>query len=66
MKPVACSEGVTVYCPENSKFSFFNSPYPAHRACSAVDVYCESLFGGVAPSPVYGEVVGIRKVSCPE
>ena len=66
MKPVACSEGVTVYCPENSKFSFFNSPYPAHTMCSAVDIYSGSVFGGAAPSPVHGKVVEIRKVKCPE
>ncbi|MGB9854865.1 MAG: hypothetical protein ACPLRY_08720, partial [Candidatus Bathyarchaeales archaeon] len=66
MKPVAYSEGVTVYCPENSKFSFFNSPYPAHTAYSAVDIYSVNAFGGAAPSPVNGKVVGIRKVNCPE
>ncbi len=66
MKPVAYSEGITFYCPENSKFSFFNSPYPAHTACTAVDVYSANFFGSVAPSPVHGKVVGIRKVKCPE
>lgn len=66
IKPVAYSEGITVYCPKNSKFSFFNSPYPAHAACSAVDIYSESAFGSAAPSPVSGKVVGIRKVKCPE
>jgi hypothetical protein len=66
MKPVAYSEGVTVYCPKDGKFSFFNSPYPAHTACSAVDIYSGRAFGGAAPSPVHGKVVRIRKVNCPE
>lgn len=66
MKPVASSEGVTIFCPKNEKFSFFNSPYPAHIACSAVDIYFGRAFGRVAPSPVHGKVVEIRKVKCPE
>lgn len=66
MKPVASSQGVTVYCPENGKFSFFNSPYPMHGAYSAVDIYCGNSFGCFAPSPVYGEIVKIRRVKCPD
>lgn len=66
LKPAAFSMGVTVYCPENGKFSFFNSPYPMHAAYSAVDVFCGGSFGGLALSPVYGEVVKIRRVKCPE
>jgi hypothetical protein len=66
MEPVASSEGVTVYCPENGKFSFFNSPYHMHAAYSAVDIFCGSGFGCLTPSPVYGEVVEIRRVKCPD
>jgi len=66
LKPVALSMGVTVYCPENGKFSFFNSPYPMHAAYSAVDVFCGDSFGGLAISPVQGEVVRVRRVKCPE
>lgn len=66
MKQVASSEVVTVHCSKNGKFSFFNSPYPAHTACSAVDIYFGSTFGSVASSPVHGKVVGIKKVDCPE
>lgn len=66
MEPVASSEGVTVYCPKNGKFSFFNSPYPMHVAYSAVDVFCGGSPGKPAPSPVHGEVAKIRRVKCPE
>ncbi|MEM2454469.1 MAG: hypothetical protein ABIM44_06565 [candidate division WOR-3 bacterium] len=66
MVKVASSEGVSIYCPEGGKFSFFNSPYPAHGACAAIDVYPSRDFGSVAPSPVSGEVKEIRRVACPE
>ncbi|MEM2342314.1 MAG: hypothetical protein QXX94_05890 [Candidatus Bathyarchaeia archaeon] len=63
---VASSEGVGIYCPEGGRFSFFNSPYPAHNAYSAIDIYPESEFYSTASSPVYGKVVGIKRVHCPE
>jgi hypothetical protein len=66
MKAVACSEGIAIYCPATGRFSFFNSPYPSHSGCSALDVYPNVDFGCVAPSPVNGEVVAIRAVKCPE
>ncbi|MFB6268936.1 MAG: hypothetical protein ABEH83_03270 [Halobacterium sp.] len=42
--------------------SLYNSPYPAHDAGCAVDLYPES---DRAPSPVAGEVVETRTVRCP-
>lgn len=66
MEPVASSERVKVYCQKGGKFSFFNSPYPAHSSYSAVDIYSERSFNRVATSPVYGEVMEIRRVNCPE
>ena len=66
MPPVATSESVTIYCPEDGKFSFFNSPYPAHRLLTGIDVYPNREFGETAPSPVSGRVVKIRRVRCPE
>ncbi|MCG1001854.1 MULTISPECIES: hypothetical protein [Halobacterium] len=51
--------------------SFYNSPYPAHDAGCAVDLYPERAAGGSAgratraPSPVAGEVVETRTVRCP-
>jgi hypothetical protein len=66
VEAIAYSEGVRVYCPIFGRFSFFNSPYPSHRNCSAVDVYPGAGFGCEAPSPVEGEVIAIRAVRCPE
>lgn len=66
MMEVASSEGVSIYCPREGKFSLFNSPYPAHKAYTAIDIYPNRDFGSTAPSPVLGEIKGIRKVACPE
>ena len=51
------------------RVSRYNSPYPAHDAGCAVDLYPDS--GGAerathAPSPVAGDVVETRTVRCPE
>lgn len=66
MKPVASSEGVNIYCPENGRFSFFNSPYPAHCSFAGIDIYPKIDFGDVAPSPIMGKVTRIRRVKCPK
>lgn len=44
--------------------SLYNSPYPAHDAGCAVDLYPDDA-AGRAPSPVAGEVVQTRTVRCP-
>ena len=63
--PVASSEEVTIYCPEGGRYAFFNSPYPAHRLYTGIDIYPGVGFGDVAGSPVHGEVVQIRKLKAP-
>ncbi|MEM1543621.1 MAG: M23 family metallopeptidase [Candidatus Bathyarchaeia archaeon] len=60
MIPAARSEGVSIYCPEDGRISFFNSPYFAHRNYTGIDIYPNLKFGDEAPSPVSGEVVEIR------
>ncbi len=65
MELVASSGNVKIYCPSNGRLSFFNSPYPAHRGCSGIDIYPGSSFNEVTPSPVAGEVSMIRRVRCP-
>lgn len=65
MLPVVESMGVRIYCPVDGRFAFFNSPYPAHRENTGVDIYPNCDFGGVAPSPVDGEVIQIRRVKSP-
>ncbi|MFB6093947.1 MAG: hypothetical protein ABEJ77_03290 [Halanaeroarchaeum sp.] len=44
------------------RFSRFNSPYPAHDAGRAVDLYPG---GSRAPSPVAGRVTRTKTVACP-
>lgn len=66
MVKVASSEGVSICCPEGGRISFFNSPYPAHKVYTAIDIYPSSGFGSTAPSPVSGKIREIRKVACPE
>jgi len=66
MMPVAASEDVTLFCPKDGKFSFFNSPYPAHRLFTGIDVYPKCGFGEIAPSPVRGRVIEIRRIRCPK
>jgi hypothetical protein len=46
------------------RVSRYNSPYPAHDAGCAVDLYPNG--GDAAPSPVAGEVVETRTVACPD
>jgi len=54
------------------RVSRYNSPYPAHDAGCAVDLYPDGGGGGpdgravAAPSPVAGEVVETRTVQCPD
>ena len=45
------------------RFSLYNSPYPAHDAGCAIDLYPSD---DVAISPVGGEVLDTRAVRCPE
>lgn len=65
MVPVAVSEGVTIFCSRDGKFSFFNSPFPAHILSTGVDLYPKRNVGEMAPSPVEGRVLKIRKIKCP-
>lgn len=44
------------------RFSLYNSPYPAHDAGCAIDLYPDS---DDAVSPVSGEVIATRTVRCP-
>ena len=64
-KPIAEGGGVKLYAPVESRFAFFNSPYPAHYWGTGVDIYLEEPFAGLAPSPVEGEVVEVRRVKAP-
>ena len=65
MVPVAEAEGVKLYCPEDGRYAFFNSPYPPHKLNSSVDLYPDDIYGGDALSPVDGGVILLRKVKAP-
>ncbi len=65
MLPVAESDGVTIHCPADGRYAFYNSPYPAHRLMTGVDVYPDAPFVGAAPSPVDGEIIKVRRVRAP-
>ena len=64
--PIAEAERVKIHCPTDGLYSFFNSPYPAHRLHTGIDVYCGGDFGDSAPCPVSGEVTMIRQVRAPK
>jgi hypothetical protein len=59
---VGTASGVSLFAPEDSYLSFFNSPYVGHRRCSAVDIYPshEEWYGPVF-SPCDGVIQKIRK-----
>ncbi len=65
MIPVAEAEGVQLHGPEDGRYSFFNSPFPAHLQNTGVDLYPSGEFGGSVNSPITGEVVYLRKVKAP-
>jgi hypothetical protein len=66
MIPVAIAGGITLYCPENGRYSFFNSPYPAHRLITGLDIYPNTTSSKCAPSPISGEILQIRHVKAPK
>ncbi len=64
MKKIASHDGIEIFAPDNSCFSFLKSPYAAHRTNSAVDIYYGS-FGSDAFSPVDGKIIDIRDFDTP-
>jgi len=64
-RPIAKAKSVTIFCPVDGKYAFYNSPYPAHKLGTGLDIYPPEGFGEVASSPVKGEVVEVRKVKAP-
>jgi len=60
---IASARGVDIKVPKYCWFSFFNSPYPAHKSCSAIDIYFPS---GEALFPVdEGLVLEVERFECP-
>jgi hypothetical protein len=65
MIPVARAGGVNISCPVDGRYSFYNSPYPAHRLSTGIDIYFDKEFNEVATSPVEGIVELVRKIRSP-
>jgi hypothetical protein len=65
MVPVATSSGVTIYCPIDGRYAFYNSPYPAHHLMSGIDIYPNPIINEPMPSPIDGEVLLVRYVKAP-
>jgi hypothetical protein len=65
MDVIAEARGVEIYAEEDWGFSFFTSPYIAHREFGAVDIYQNRDFGEVALSPVTGRVYKTLKFDSP-
>ena len=65
MKPIVEAKGVKLYCPVTGRYAFYNSPFPAHKENTGVDIYPSDGFGGMAYSPVDGEIQLIRRVKAP-
>lgn len=54
-----------VNVPRGSSITYFNSPYYSHHHRTAVDLYPETDHGGIAFSPVDGEVVKVYTFHSP-
>ncbi len=65
MEVFAEAEGVEIYAGKEWEYSFFASPYTAHRDFAAVDLYQGRDFGETAVSPVSGIVFKIMKFDTP-
>ncbi len=64
--PVAGGFGVKIHAPSDGCIAFCNSPFPAHRESSALDIYpAGAQFGDEVFSPVSGFVKETRKFSSP-
>jgi hypothetical protein len=65
MIPIATADTISIYCPDEGRFSFFNSPYPSHKAKTGIDIYPKLRFNDIAPSPICGEIFFVKKVKTP-
>ncbi|HIH88068.1 TPA: hypothetical protein HA344_02520 [Candidatus Bathyarchaeota archaeon] len=65
MMPVAVSGGVALHCPDDGRYAFFNSPYPAHRLMTGLDIYPNTENNSSFPSPVSGAILQVRQVKAP-
>jgi hypothetical protein len=65
MDVIARARDVEIHAGRGWEFSFFASPYIAHREFAAVDIYQGRDFGDTALSPVAGKVFKTMKFESP-
>lgn len=65
MIPIATADAISIFCPSEGHFAFFNSPYPSHKENTGLDIYPKLRFNEIAPSPITGEIVKVKKVKAP-
>ena len=41
MRPIVESNGVKLYCSNDHRFAFFNSPYPSHKSKTGIELELE-------------------------
>ncbi|MHA2208455.1 MAG: hypothetical protein ACXABV_04745 [Candidatus Thorarchaeota archaeon] len=63
MRIVGVAAGTQLFAPDDSFFSYFNSPFIGHKRSSSIDVYpSHQLWGGPAFSPVDGRIQRVKKL----
>jgi len=63
MRIVGIASETEIYSPDDSYFSFYNSPYVSHGQGSSVDIYpFHQSWQDIVVSPVSGKVVKIKKM----
>ena len=65
MDIIAKAKDIEIHAEKGWEFSFFASPYIAHREFKAVDIYPNRDFGDIALSPVSGTVFKTIKFDSP-
>ncbi|MHA2380257.1 MAG: hypothetical protein ACXADS_13370 [Candidatus Thorarchaeota archaeon] len=67
MRCVGVASGIELLAPEDSYFSYFNSPYIGHKRGSSVDIYpSHRAWGGPACSPIDGKIVRVKQIAMGE
>jgi murein DD-endopeptidase MepM/ murein hydrolase activator NlpD len=63
MRTIGIASGTKILAPDDSYFSFYNSPYISHGQGSSVDIYpAHQSWKGPVTSPVSGKVLRIKKM----
>ena len=66
MIPIARFGRMEILAKKDSLFSFYSSPYPAHRETKALDLSSGGERYDDMYSPISGEIISIKKIPAPE